>query len=319
MGEIFVPSSFDSHEDELAFLKQLGFATNPLNTTVGSVQEAWEYAEKIEHNRGTLEYGIDGVVVKLERNDLARQLQVVGKTPRAWAAIKFAPHQVTTRVQDVVWQVGRTGKVTPIVLLEPVFLDGSVVQRATLHNAKECATIGLHMHDRVVIRKAGDIIPEVVTVLSNLREASAAPIMIPTHCPSCNQPLKYSKTGVDLVCLNAEHCTAQIVARLSYFAGKSIANITGLSQKTIEKWVAELGVHDIADLYDLPYAEIGAMEGFGEKAVQNLQKAIERARQLPDYKLLAGLGIDGVGVEVAKTLCQLLTKRRQANKTNISI
>ena len=311
MGEKFTPSSFESHTDELAFLSELGFATNPRNNVVSSVMDAWKFAQSLHAIREKLPYGIDGVVIKIEDNTLARELEVVGKTARAWAAIKFAPTEVVTRVLDILWQVGRTGRVTPIVVLEPVLLDGSTVGRATLHNVKEVSELALHTHDMVIIRKAGDIIPEVVQLLENLREKDAVLIGIPTACPSCDTELVRSKTEVDLICPNSEYCPAQIKNRLSYFASRGIANMDGLSQKSIEKFITEFAVSDIADLYDLPYEKILEMEGFGEKAVQNLRISVQKASQLTDAKFIAGLGIDGVGGEVAKTIAQLLTKKRQ--------
>ena len=310
MGEKFTPSSFESHTDELAFLSQLGFATNPRNTVVTSVKDAWKFAQTLHAIREKLPYGIDGVVIKIEDNTLARELEVVGKTARAWAAIKFAPTEVVTRVLDITWQVGRTGRVTPIVVLEAVLLDGSTVGRATLHNVKEVGELALHTHDMVIIRKAGDIIPEVVQLLENLREKDAVLIGIPTTCPSCGTELIRSKTDVDLVCPNSEYCPAQIKNRLSYYASRGIANMDGLSQKSIEKFIIEFGVSDIADLYDLPYEKILEMEGFGEKAVQNLRESVQKASNFSDAKFIAGLGIDGVGGEVAKTIAQLLTKKR---------
>lgn len=156
---------FSKHEEELAFLRQLGFATNPLNSKVSNLQQAWDYACDVESKRHSLPYNIDGVVIKVNTNEIKNKAGVVGKTPRAWCAIKFAAEEVTTKLIDITWQVGRTGRVTPVAELEPVQLQGTTVKRATLHNYKEVIESGLRKGDMLVIRKAGDIIPEVVKIL----------------------------------------------------------------------------------------------------------------------------------------------------------
>lgn len=156
---------FYTHQDELDFLTNMGFAINPLNNPVQNVVQAWQFAAEIEGQRKGLNYPIDGVVIKLNNNALHESLGVIGKTPRGWCAIKFAPEEVVTKVLGIVWQVGRTGKVTPVADLEPIELQGTIIKRATLHNYKEVIEKNLENGDMVVIRKAGDIIPEVVKVI----------------------------------------------------------------------------------------------------------------------------------------------------------
>jgi len=299
--ERFQNSTYADHEEELAALQALGFAINPLNKTVATLEEAYEYAQDINEQKADLPYGIDGVVIKLKNNTLSSALGVVGKTPRGWAAIKFAGEDVTTQVVGISWQGGRTGKVTPVVDLEPVELVGTTVKRATLHNRKEVIDSDLHLGDTVVIHKAGDIIPEVKSVLINLRPAKAKTLDIPTHCPSCGTKLELTDTEVDLVCHNL-HCPAQIIARLTYFAQRSVANIQGLSEKNIEKFYELFGVEDIADLYDLPFDKIFELEGFGQKSVENLKTSLDNARRLSLVRFFAGLGIDGVGPEIAELI-----------------
>jgi DNA ligase (NAD+) len=301
MSQQFAVSTFDDHELEIAELEKLGFATNPLNKSVTSIDQAWEYAESTHNSKDNLAYQIDGVVIKLKNNRLASTLGVVGKTPRGWAAIKFAGEEATTKVIDVVWQIGRSGKLTPVADLEPVELMGTTVKRATLHNYKEVVESGIHIGDRVVVHKAGDIIPEVLNVLSNLREDSARPPSIPMHCPSCNTELTTSSTGVDLVCTNL-HCPAQIIGRLTYYTQRSVANIAGLSEKNIQKFVELFEITDIAELYDLPYDKIFELDGYGQKSVEKLKKSLEASKHMNAYRFLAGLGIDGVGPEVAQLL-----------------
>jgi DNA ligase (NAD+) len=156
---------FLTHQDELNFLTKMGFAINPLNQPVTDILQAWSFAAEIENQRGDLNYPIDGVVLKLNDNALQQNLGVIGKTPRGWCAIKFSPEEVVTKILGITWQVGRTGKVTPVAELEPIELQGTTVKRATLHNYKEVLEKNLELGDMVVIRKAGDIIPEVVKVI----------------------------------------------------------------------------------------------------------------------------------------------------------
>jgi DNA ligase (NAD+) len=156
---------FPTHQDELDFLTKMGFAINPLNEAVMDISQAWSFASEIEKQRAGLNYPIDGVVLKLNDNILQQYLGTIGKTPRGWCAIKFAPEEVVTKILGITWQVGRTGKVTPVAELEPIELQGTIVKRATLHNYKEVIEKNLEMGDMVVIRKAGDIIPEVVKVI----------------------------------------------------------------------------------------------------------------------------------------------------------
>ena len=156
---------FQTHQDELDFLTKMGFVINPLNKPVSDISQAWQFTGQIEKQRDSLNYPIDGVVLKLNDNTLQQNLGVIGKTPRGWCAIKFAPEEVVTKVLGIIWQVGRTGKLTPVADLEPIELQGTIVKRATLHNYKEVLEKNLEFGDMVVIRKAGDIIPEVVKVI----------------------------------------------------------------------------------------------------------------------------------------------------------
>jgi DNA ligase (NAD+) len=317
--EKFQPSSFATHQAELEFLENLGFPTNTEIVEAGSVAEVWEKSRELEQNGADLSYHIDGMVIKLNDHRLATDLGVVGKTPRAWCAIKFAAEEVTTKILDVTWQVGRTGKLTPVAELEPVSLVGTVVKRATLHNYKEFLEKKLVVGDVVIVRKAGDIIPEIVQVLYNLRSGeSLTELKPPENCPVCSTRLVISSTGVDLECPNKLNCRAQVLGRLAYYAQRNIANIQGLSEKLIERFVDEYTIRDLPHLYDLPYEQIAQLEGFGQKSAQNLRASIDQSRHLPDYKFLAGLAIEGVGLEVAKLICQKLAEPKPAEQFSTS-
>lgn len=296
--------SFLTHQEELNFLQSQGFPINPYNKSLQNLENIWEMAEELQQDRQNLPYPIDGLVVKLDNNTIVEKVGVVGKTPRAWCAIKFPPEEIATQIEDIIWQVGRTGKVTPVAILKPVNLMGTVVKKASLHNFKEVAQKELHYEDTVIVRKAGDIIPEVINVLANLRHSKAKLISIPTHCPSCGFQLEKTNTNVDLICLNSQYCNEQVVGRLSYFCQRNLGNITGLSEKQIQKFITEFEVKDIPDLYNLPWDKIENMEGFGKKSVENLQKSIQSSRTIEDYKFLAGLGIEGVGIEISKLIVE---------------
>ena len=298
----FEPSTFATHEEELAYLQEQGFSVNPLNKKTDSLEEIWAYQAEMQKLREQVAYPIDGLVVKLNDNRVASALGAVGKTPRAWCAVKFPAEEKPTKLLGVTWQVGRTGRVTPVTDLEPVNLAGSTVARATIHNYKEFQESAFCRGDTLIVRKAGDIIPEVVGLLENLRPEGAEKLTAPTHCPSCRQELVLSETAVDLLCLNATECREQIKLRLAYFASRKMANINGLSEKIIERFIVEFGVHDIYDLYRLDWERVAALEGFGEKSAEKLRLAIEKSRTLPDSRFLASLGIDGVGEEVAKLI-----------------
>lgn len=315
----FYPSNFIDHVQELEFLNSLGFATNPFNQIAHTINEVEINFNSLYKTRSSLPYPIDGLVVKLSDNSIAGDLGVVGKTPRAWCAMKFVAEEVTTNLVGIVWQVGRTGKITPVANLEETELAGSVVKRATLHNYKEVLEKDLHYRDTLVIRKAGDIIPEVVNVITNLRVNSnnicspnfdkKGKVKAPTHCPSCGTELSLTDTGVDIYCPNDESCPDQIAGRLIYFCQRNMANITGLSEKILEKFITKYNIHDVYDLYRLPWAEIRTLEGFGEKSVENLSSSVEKSKHIQDYKFLSALGIDGVGPEVAKLICEKLNEQ----------
>ncbi len=296
------------HINEIETLNELGFTTNPLNRLFDTIEESFKYADQIASKRDSLNYPIDGAVIKLNDNLDFQQLGVVGKTPRAWSAIKFPPKEVITQITDITYQIGRTGKITPVAELNEVELQGTVVKRATLHNTAEVMSLNLHFNDSVVIRKAGDIIPEILSVLINLRDESSKVFLLPTTCPSCNNILTKSETGIDLYCNNINFCPDQIKLRLSYFTSRQLADINGLSEKTIEKFIQNYKISSIADLYNLPYDEIAKLEGFGNKSSINLQESIEKAKIIADYKLIAGLSIEGVGIENAKLIAKLISK-----------
>jgi DNA ligase (NAD+) len=295
----------NKHSIEISKLKELGFAINPLNKMFFDLESSFNYAKDISFQREELNFPIDGAVIKVDDNILFEQLGVVGKTPRGWSAIKFPPKEIVTRIKEIKYQVGRTGKITPVAELEEVELQGTVVKRATLHNAAEVVNLGLVEFDSVIVRKAGDIIPEIVVVLENLRKKDAMKFSLPKLCPSCKSILVNSSTNVDLCCNNPV-CYDQVKLKLAYFASRQLADINGLSEKTIEKLINEFSIKSISDLYDLPFDEIQKLEGFGLKSITNLQESIDKSRMIDDYKLISGLSIEGIGIENARIIASLI-------------
>ena len=302
MGKIY---SANFMNDELKFLESLGFQTNPLNKVAKDLGEAWEIFENLQKNRDNLPYFIDGMVVKVNDTNLHQKAGIVGKTPRTWCAIKFPADEVVTQVLDIVWQVGRTGKVTPVAILEPVQLQGSTVAKASLHNSKEVFELGICKNDYVIIRKAGDIIPEIVKILPELSINRGETFELPINCTSCIQKLDFSDTGIDLICNNPE-CQDKIILRLSYFCSRKLGNIEGMSDKSLGKFVELYGTKDICDIYKLDFEAIAMLDGFGKKSAEKMQLAVQKSKKIADYKFLAGLGIDGIGPEVAKLICEIL-------------
>jgi DNA ligase (NAD+) len=295
----------NKHSNEITKLKELGFAINPLNKIFIDLEASFNYAKDISSQREELNFPIDGAVIKVDDNILFEQLGVVGKTPRGWSAIKFPPKEIVTRIIEITYQVGRTGKITPVAELEEVELQGTVVKRATLHNAAEVVNLGLVEFDSVIIRKAGDIIPEIVIVLENLRKKNTMKFSLPKFCPSCKSILVYSSTNVDLCCNNII-CYDQVKLKLAYFASRQLADINGLSEKTIEKLIKEFSIKTIPDLYNLPFDQIEKLEGFGLKSITNLKDSIDKSRIIEDYKLISGLSIEGIGIENARIIASLI-------------
>lgn len=313
-SDVNIEDKTATHSQELAELARLGFPVSPLSKKVAGLDAVWSYAKELEQMEAELAFPIDGMVVKLDDNGLKENLGIVGKTPRGWCAIKFKADQTTTTVIGVSWQVGRTGKITPVAELEAVELQGTTVKRATLHNYKEFLEKKLVAGDTVVVHKAGDIIPEVLQVLVNLRVAENQNFIAPNICPECGEGVVFSATKIDMLCPNTDTCPAQVIGRLSYFTGRNLGNIDGLSGKIIEKLAKEFGVADIPDLYWLDYGKIAELEGFGAKSAENLERSVGASRVLPAHKFLAGLGIDGIGIEVAKLIVEKLSEKRVEKK-----
>ncbi|MGA5691834.1 NAD-dependent DNA ligase LigA [Cytobacillus pseudoceanisediminis] len=292
-----------SHSEGLDYLDRLGFKTNKERKRCESIEEVIEYVQGWTDKRPNLSYDIDGIVIKVDSLESQEQLGTTAKSPRWAIAYKFPAEEVVTTLRDIELSVGRTGVVTPTALLEPVRVAGTTVQRASLHNEDLIREKDIKIGDQVVVKKAGDIIPEVVNVLADRRTGEEQDFNMPTHCPECESELVRLDVEVALRCINPK-CPAQIREGLIHFVSRNAMNIDGLGEKVISQLFAENLIKDVADIYKLTYEQLIQLERMGEKSVNNLIQAIENSKGNSLEKLLFGLGIRHVGAKAAKTLAQ---------------
>ncbi len=292
-----------THADTLNYLEDLGFRVNRERLVCSNIEQVIEYIRKWTEGRHLLPYDIDGIVIKV--NSLAQQtaLGVTARSPRWAIAYKFPAEEAITQLESIEVNVGRTGVVTPVAELNPVALAGSTVRRATLHNADFIAEKEIKLGDYVVVRKAGDIIPEIVRVIKERRTGGEQEFMMPTNCPTCDSILQRLEEEVALRCLNP-NCPAQTLEGIIHFASRGAMNIDGLGEKLVEQLFVEGFISNIADLYNLDGKRLVQLERMGEKSVENLLKAIEASKENSLEKLLFGLGIRHVGAKAARTLAE---------------
>ncbi|MFD2445157.1 NAD-dependent DNA ligase LigA [Bacillus sp. CGMCC 1.16607] len=292
-----------SHSEGLNYLEKLGFKTNQERRKFDKIEEVIEFVESWVEKRPHLPYEIDGMVVKVDSLEQQEQLGMTAKSPRWATAYKFPAEEVVTVLKDIELSVGRTGVVTPTAILEPVKVAGTTVGRASLHNEDLIREKDIKIGDYVVIKKAGDIIPEVVNVLPERRTGEEKEFQMPTHCPECESDLIRLEEEVALRCINPK-CPAQIREGLIHFVSRDAMNIDGLGEKVISQLFQEKLIEDVADLYHLTKEQLLGLERMGEKSVTNLLSAIEASKGNSLEKLLFGLGIRHVGAKAAKTLAQ---------------
>ncbi|MCI1276058.1 MAG: NAD-dependent DNA ligase LigA [Pediococcus acidilactici] len=292
-----------TQHEAIQAMAELGFNTNPTQTVCHSLDEVWGYIERYEDQRDDLPYGIDGIVLKVNDLGLQAKLGHTVKVPRWEIAYKFPPEEEATVVRDIEWSVGRTGVVTPTAVMDPVQLAGTTVSRATLNNVDQLTAKDVRIGDTVLLHKAGDIIPEITRVVLDKRPADVADLTIPDQCPSCGKELVHLNGEVALRCINPD-CPAQIVARLEHFGSRNAMNIMGLGPKQIQQLYAKGFIHHFDDLYKLTADQLSQLDGFKEKRVNNLLEAIDRSRQNSLERLINGLGIQGVGTKMARTLAE---------------
>ncbi|PIE57414.1 MAG: DNA ligase (NAD(+)) LigA [Desulfobulbus propionicus] len=297
MGE----NACTSQEDVFVFLRHLGFKINPLITLCQTVQEVQEQYARLLGMRGGLDYDIDGMVIKLDTFAFQKRLGRTARAPRWAVAWKFPAAQATTVLTKVDFQVGRTGVVTPVAWLEPVTVEGVVVQRATLHNRDEIERKQLKVHDTVLVQRAGDVIPEIVQVIKDKRTGTEKEILFPDHCPECGALLVQRHDEVAVRCENTA-CPAKQIQQLIYFVGKNGLDIDGLGRKNVEKLVTEKLVCEIGDFFCLNSEQLANLDGWGEKSARKVMAAIERAKTPKLDAFIQALGIRHVGEVTATQL-----------------
>ncbi|WP_270182723.1 NAD-dependent DNA ligase LigA [Alkalihalobacillus sp. CinArs1] len=293
----------DSHSDGLDYLSDLGFKTNPEWKRCDTIDAVIDYIEGWSERRPDLSYEIDGIVVKVDSLEQQEELGFTAKSPRWAIAYKFPAEEVVTKLLDIELNVGRTGVVTPTALLEPVLVAGTTVQRASLHNEDLIKEKDIKIGDYVVVKKAGDIIPEVVSVLEERRTGEEQGFAMPETCPECESDLVRLEEEVALRCINPK-CPAQLREGLIHFVSRNAMNIDGLGERVITQLFREELIHDVADIYQLTHEQLIELERMGEKSVANLLEAIAVSKDNSLEKLLFGLGIRHVGSKAAKTLAQ---------------
>ncbi len=295
--------AFASHWEALEWLSAAGFTVNPHRAKCSGIEEVIEFCNRMEAERDRLEYEIDGVVVKVNSTALQDEFGATTKAPRWAIAYKYPARQATTQVKDIIVQVGRTGALTPVAVLEPVSLAGTVVARATLHNEDEIKRLDVRVGDYVNIEKSGEIIPKVLSVVKSRRPRKTQPYEFPTSCPVCGGVVSRPEGEVVSRCVAAD-CPAQLKGRLLHYASRRAMRIEGLGDALAEQFVQTKLVRDVANLYDLKLEDVAGLERMAEKSASNLLAQIEasKARDLP--QLVYGLGIRHVGERMAAILAR---------------
>ncbi len=305
--------------EALELLQKMGFRVNPNHKLCPSLQDVAEYYEYWDTERLNLPYMTDGVVVKLNSFKLQEQLGFTQKFPRWAIALKYAAEEAPTRVENIAVNVGRTGALTPLAEMRPVQLAGTTVSRATLHNADRVAQLDIRIGDTVIVRKAGEIIPEVVQVLKELRPADAQTFVMPSQCPVCGQPVVRETGEAVTRCVNAS-CPAILKGAIEHWVSRDALDIKGMGEKLVHQLVDRGVVHSVADLYDLTEDSLYALERMGKKSAQKLVEAIAQSKNQPWSRVLYGLGIRHVGSVNAQLLTQkfpIVEQLAQATQADI--
>lgn len=292
---------FATHREKLEYLAQVGLPVNPRRFAASGLDGVRQAYAALLAERHALPYEIDGLVVKVNHTDQRARLGQVSKSPRWAVAYKFPPEELEAQVERIVVQVGRTGALTPVANLKPVFVGGVTVSRATLHNEDELRRKDVRQGDWVFVRRAGDVIPEIVKVITARRTGQETAFVFPTACPVCQGPVKREDGGAIARCTN-RHCPAKLAGRLRHFATRTAMDVDGLGDKLCEALVDGGLVKTVADLYTLTLEQLTGLERMGEKSAQNLVEAIERSKQTTLRRLVYALGIPEVGEATAKAL-----------------
>ena len=294
----------DRHSRILEALREWGLRTSPEARVVEGVDGLLEYYEQMGRRRSKLGYQIDGVVYKVDLIEQQRELGFVARAPRWAIAHKFPAEEEMTRVRAIEWQVGRTGALTPVARLEPVFVGGATVSNATLHNIDELQRKDVRVGDTVILRRAGDVIPEVVRVIAEKRPPRTSPVRLPENCPVCGSDVEREEGEAVARCTGSLVCPAQLKESLRHFASRRALDIEGLGSKLVDQLVDEGLVKDAADLYRLKAGQLAELERMGEKSAVNIIESLERSKKTTLARFLFALGIRDVGEATAEALAR---------------
>ena len=295
--------SFTTHYESLDYLDSVGMNTIKLRFLCKNKDEVISAIKKIGDMRDSLEYDIDGAVVKVNNLQVRQEMGQTIKVPKWAVAYKYPPEQKETKVLDIIFQVGRTGQVTPVVILKPVRVAGSIISKTTLHNFDFMKEKDIQIGDTVVIQKAGDVIPEVYRVLKEKRDGTQREVKIPDVCPVCGETLEKEEGEVALRCTNSE-CPAQIYRSITHFVSRDCMDISGMGEAIVDTLIEKGLLKDVADIYYLKYEDIYGLDGFKEKSASNIINAIEKTKSNSLDKLIFGLGIRHIGKRASKILSE---------------
>ena len=294
---------FNSHFDELEYLAKLGFNVNPVRISCNSLEEVKKAIEKIGEMRETLTFGIDGAVIKVDNLKFREILGTTAKTPRWAIAYKYPPEQKETKLKDIICQVGRTGVITPMAILEPVKVAGSTISKTTLHNEDFIKEKGLKIGDKVMIQKAGDVIPEIVEAVVEKRTGEEKEFKMPEKCPVCGAEAVREEGEAAVRCTGIE-CPAKLNRNLVHFVSREAMNIDGLGENIVGILLEKKMISNIADIYDLKFEDIASLKKNGKKFAQNLIDSINASKENDLYRLITALGIRHVGAKASKILAK---------------
>jgi len=295
---------FDRHSKTLDALDTAGFKVNPHRRLVHSMDEVWSFIQQWEGKRDSLPYEIDGIVIKVDRTALQDELGFTGKAPRWAIAYKYAARAGITKLENVRWQVGRTGKLTPVAELAPVAIGGTTVRNATLHNMDEVQRLGVKIGDYVQVERGGDVIPKVAKVIEDKDHPRGdSGIQAPEKCPVCGTKVVRTEGEVDYRCVNA-NCLAKLMGTILHFASRGVMNIDGMGESLVTQLIDKGLVKNVADIYDLTKKDLLGLERFADKSAQNILHEIENSKQLPLERVIYGLGIRMVGERTAQFLAE---------------
>lgn len=293
---------FQTHEESLNYLTQQGFSVSPTWKKCHNIQEVMEYIEFWSEKRNDLPLNTDGIVIKINDYGQQERLGYTAKSPKWAIAFKYPSEIAQTTIERITYQVGRTGNITPVANLKPVYLAGTVIKRASVHNSNEMERLDLHEGDVVFVEKGGEIIPKITGVNLDLRKSEAQLFVFPTHCPDCNTELYRNEGEANHYCSNELGCPTQIKGKIEHFIQRKAMNIENLGVETIDLLFERKIISNIADIYDLRENSFSGLEGFQAKSISNILNSIEKSKNTPFRQVLFGLGIRHVGATIAEKL-----------------